>query len=105
LISIREFRVLRQSQHFAARPVLGDVVRGEHGRRPLSFRVETPVPVPAADVEHALALEVDPGQLTLGESPGTPVVLGVGQIGAGDQSIAEVELVVPGDGVDLVLEG
>src|SRR4051812_39802046 len=84
-------------------PVLGGVVGGEHGRGTPSLGEEAPEPVPAAEVEDGLPGEVDVAELPSRETPEGAAALRVRRLRPRLETPAEIEFVVPLDGIDPAL--
>ena len=74
----------------------GVVIERDDARRAAPLGEERVVAVPRADIEHRAAAEV--GELRLGHH------LGHHRLALGDDAVAEIDRVVPGERIDLRLE-
>src|SRR5262249_53568111 len=97
-------QLLRKQDSLVAGPILRPVVGRKHAPCPPALRVEAPIAIPATEVEHALAGEIDRIELFLDEFPDGAVIGGIGGLALRAQPIAEIELVIPENFIDPSLD-
>jgi hypothetical protein len=91
-----------EPQAVTAAPIFRSVVGRQHAPGAAALGIEAPVAVPAADIEHGLAGEVELVELELDEAPQQAVTCDIGVRGrfSRPQPVGKVELVIPAHPVD-----